>query len=292
VSPASASQQFSAGALAMVVHLFFFAALVFGVSWKTLPALPVYADLWSALPPMPTPEPEPVSQPEPEPLPPPPPEPAPPVEKVPPKPDIALKEKEEKRKRLEAEKRRLQEEEQRKREEVRLREEVLREEQRLEEQKRQEAVRRAAEEKRRAEEKRQAQERLRKDLERAMAEQQAADLALERSQLVEAKAMAAAAAAREKMVDDFRVRISLKIRGLVRLPPNLSGNPEAVFKVRLLPNGEVLKAELVKSSGQPAYDQEVERAILKASPLPLPPEREAAASFRENLMLKFRPQEG
>jgi colicin import membrane protein len=47
----------------------------------------------------------------------------------------------------------------------------------------------------------------------------------------------------------------------------------------------------VKSSGQPAYDSEVERAILKASPLPLPGEKEAAAVFREGLTLKFRPLE-
>ena len=58
----------------------------------------------------------------------------------------------------------------------------------------------------------------------------------------------------------------------------------------LLPNGEVRHAVLVKSSGQTAYDVEVERAILKASPLPLPNEKEAAAVFRGGLVLKFRPQ--
>jgi colicin import membrane protein len=133
---------------------------------------------------------------------------------------------------------------------------------------------------------------MRKDLEKALAEEMAAELAQERSSLAEAQQQAAAAAARDKMILDYRGRISLKIRGLLRLPPNLKGNPEAVFKVKLLPNGEVLGVTLVKSSGQPAYDQEVERAILKASPLPLPPDREAAAAFRENLQLKFRPLEG
>jgi colicin import membrane protein len=75
----------------------------------------------------------------------------------------------------------------------------------------------------------------------------------------------------------------------VRLPHRLTGNPEAVFQVTLLPNGEVVRVTLVKSSGQPAYDSEVERAILKASPLPLPPEKDAAAVFRDGLTLKFRP---
>ncbi len=64
-----------------------------------------------------------------------------------------------------------------------------------------------------------------------------------------------------------------------------------VYQVRLLPDGEVLKLTLVKSSGQPAYDKQVERAVLRASPLPLPPDRELAAAFREDLILKFRPYE-
>lgn len=289
MNSASASKQFSAGAKAMGVHLLFLAAMVFGLNWKTQPALPVVADLWNALPELPAPPP-PLPPPAPEPAPvlepaPPPPKPAPPVEAPPPKPDIALKEKEEKRKRIETEKRRLEEEEAlRKREEARAKEEAIKEEKRLAEAKRQEELRAA-------EARRQQQERLRKETEQALAEQLAADLALERSQLEEARQQAAAAAARDKMILDFRDRIGLKIRGLVRLPPTLKGNPEAVFKVRLLPNGEVLKAELVKSSGQPAYDQAVELAILKASPLPLPPDREAAAQFRENLQLKFRPNE-
>lgn len=292
MSSASVAQQFSAGALAMVVHLFFFAALVFGVSWKTLPNLPVYADLWQALPDLPVPIPpeprpvqEPAPQPKPEPKPAPKPEPVPkpvakppppapkPVEKAPPKPDIALKEKELERKRLEAQKRLVEEEKRRQ-------EELLKEEQRLVAQRRQEDARKAEE-----------KERLRKAMEKAMAEQLEADLASERDQLEEAQVMAAAAKARDKMILDYRDRIRLKIRGLLRLPLNLKGNPEAVFKVRLLANGEVLSATLVKGSGQQAYDEEVERAILKASPLPLPPDRQAAASFRDGLELKFRPQD-
>jgi colicin import membrane protein len=77
----------------------------------------------------------------------------------------------------------------------------------------------------------------------------------------------------------------------VRLPQKLVGNPEAVFQVTLLPNGEVLRVTLVKTSGQPVYDAEVERAILKASPLPLPGDKGAAAPFRDGLILKFRPLE-
>jgi colicin import membrane protein len=47
---------------------------------------------------------------------------------------------------------------------------------------------------------------------------------------------------------------------------------------------------LVKSSGVAAYDNAVERAILKAQPLPVPSEPASFARFR-NLHLKFRPND-
>ena len=53
-----------------------------------------------------------------------------------------------------------------------------------------------------------------------------------------------------------------------------------------LPTGEVLNARLRKSSGHKPYDDAVERAILKASPLPKP---ERPDLFQRSLELKFRP---
>jgi colicin import membrane protein len=50
----------------------------------------------------------------------------------------------------------------------------------------------------------------------------------------------------------------------------------------------VLSARLLKSSGYALYDQAVERAILKSSPLPLPDRHEY---FQRELQLKFKPQE-
>jgi colicin import membrane protein len=97
---------------------------------------------------------------------------------------------------------------------------------------------------------------------------------------------------RDRLVEEFKRRIQSKIQSYVRLPERISGNPEAVFQVSLFANGEIRNVSLVKSSGHAAYDVEVERAILKASPLPLPDEKEAAAVFRGGLVLKFRPFDG
>jgi colicin import membrane protein len=83
-------------------------------------------------------------------------------------------------------------------------------------------------------------------------------------------------------------RIRAKIRSNIVLPPELAGNPEAVFDVELLPTGEVLAAKLRRSSGSRTYDEAVERAILKSSPLPLPERREV---FEARLELRFRPKD-
>ena len=82
--------------------------------------------------------------------------------------------------------------------------------------------------------------------------------------------------------------IRTKIRSNVVLPADITGNPEAIFDVVQLPTGEVLSARLRKSSGNRAYDEAVERAILKSSPLPKPDRPE---QFQRDLQLKFRPKE-
>jgi colicin import membrane protein len=83
-------------------------------------------------------------------------------------------------------------------------------------------------------------------------------------------------------------RIRGKIRSNIVLPLELAGNPEAIFDVALLPTGEVLTVRKRKSSGHAGYDQAVERAILKSSPLPKPDE---PSVFERQLELRFRPQD-
>jgi colicin import membrane protein len=121
----------------------------------------------------------------------------------------------------------------------------------------------------------------------AAAEQQKMDA---QSRLREERAAAErqAAAARQKALDAWTDRIAAKIRGNIVLPPDLAGNPEAIFDVALLPTGEVLTVRRRKSSGHAGYDAAVERAIYKASPLPKP---DQPSSFRRDLELKFRPKD-
>ena len=91
-----------------------------------------------------------------------------------------------------------------------------------------------------------------------------------------------------KVVDEYTAKIASKIRRNIVMPPNVAPDAEAQFSVTLLPGGSVMNARLTKSSGNAAYDNAVERAILKSDPLPLPSDAGMFSHFRE-LKLSFRP---
>jgi len=266
------------GAMALVMHALFFALLVFGVSWQKRQPEAMIVDLWNNLPPVSTPKPEPAPEVKPDPEPPRPPPPkveAKPVPKAEPKPepkpaakaepkptvkpDIALKEKKEKERKAQEQARA----EKQKQELAEKQKQELAEKQKQqlaalkERQAKEAAVQRAAREQ--------------EDALKKMAQQQAS--------------------AQEKLKNEYIERIRTKIRRFIVDPPSLQGNPEVQFDIIVLPGGEVLGVKTKKPSGQIAWDNAVERAILKAQPLPLPPpDSPIFKEFRE-LSPTFRPKE-
>jgi colicin import membrane protein len=92
-----------------------------------------------------------------------------------------------------------------------------------------------------------------------------------------------------------RAQYSDRIREYVRSKivfPNtdsINGNPEVVFEVRQLPTGEITLIRQKKSSGLLAWDNAVERALQRSSPLPLP--RTGEGSVEAVLVLSFRPKD-
>lgn len=247
--------------------------LVFGVSWQTQHPDAVMVDLWESLP-EPSPPPvrnrplPPVKAPKPEPVVPPP----KPVEKEPPPPkapDIALEKKKAEADRLKK----------------------LKAMQADEEKARAKAAK-ALHEKQQAEQTRQAllREMEEEDLKQRLAADAAANEA-RLARLTEAQALSKRQAAVASAVGQYRDQISAKVRGNTRLPDNLKGNPEVRCLVKLLPTGEVLSVRVTKSSGDPAYDDAVVRAIEKSSPLPLPSDRDARAAFVPELSFVHRPKE-
>jgi len=98
------------------------------------------------------------------------------------------------------------------------------------------------------------------------------------------------AAAQARLVDEYKRRIAESIKRRIIEPPSLQGNPEVELHITVLPGGEVLDVRIVRSSGQPLWDSAAERAVIRAQPLPLPPDPALMREFRE-LNLRFRPKE-
>jgi colicin import membrane protein len=277
--PARDKARWPALLLAVAVHAAFLAVLIFAVRWQNRQPEPVTAELYApptqapvapaSQEPPPAPQPEPQPPPEPAPVPkPPPPVPAAKAEPVVEKPDpraaaIALK---------------AQQDELRRKKEAAEKEK--------QERAKKEAETREAEKKKQDEQRRLAESRARQ-------EREAQDLKLQAerekaARVAQQKTDDAAAAAHGRAQADYVRRIQAKVRGNVILPPDIAGNPEAIFDVVQLPTGEIIDAALRKSSGVRAYDDAVQRAIMKSSPLPRadPPDL-----FQRTLTLKFRPQD-
>ena len=128
------------------------------------------------------------------------------------------------------------------------------------------------------------QRRMREELAR---EQNSLAVDRERQQIRDQLAREAASAgskAQAAWIDKVRA----KIRGNIVLPPDVKGNPEAVFEVVQLPTGEVLSVKLKKSSGLGALDAAIERAVLKSSPLPKP---DGGFTMPREFELRYKPLE-
>lgn len=107
----------------------------------------------------------------------------------------------------------------------------------------------------------------------------------------DAKNLAAKAAANAGVIGEFTNKIKSKIRGNVNKTLCGDGNPELKFEIGLLPTGELSgNPKLVKSSGNAACDDAVDRAIRASEPLPLPSDASLFSQFR-NLKLTFRPND-
>ena len=88
----------------------------------------------------------------------------------------------------------------------------------------------------------------------------------------------------------YKDAIQAKIKSNLRfpIPADMQGNPEAVFEITQLPSGEIDSSKMIKSSGLPAYDAAIVRAIEASSPLPKP--KDGSKPTRK-LELSFTPRD-
>lgn len=129
------------------------------------------------------------------------------------------------------------------------------------------------------ERKRKAEE-ARKQAERQLQEQLAAEqkaIEAERARQVQGE------------VDRYIEIIKQKVQRNWIEPPSMREGLSCKVQVRLMPGGGVLSAHVSASSGDPIFDASVEKAVLKASPLPLPADPTLFDRFRD-LEFLFNPK--
>jgi colicin import membrane protein len=306
-------------ALAVLAHLLLIVALAFSVHWRSSEPAGVEAELWAAVPQQAAPranEPEPVkpvARPEPRPEPPPPPvkraAPPAPVE-PPPAPKVAdaqiaieKAQKAEKARREEAERLEDAKREKAKRDEAKRKEDLRKDEQRKEElrkeelrkEQREQDRREAAEREKAAREKEAAD---RKKKEQADAQRQAKALEAQREANLKRIAGMAGASGDERATGSalhsagpsagYAGRIRARIKpNIVFNDSSVPGNPVASVEVRVSPDGTITSRKIVKSSGIPAWDDAVLRAIDRTEVLPKDTDGRIPPAFA----LEFRPRD-
>ena len=116
-----------------------------------------------------------------------------------------------------------------------------------------------------------------RDLRAKQAAQKQQELAEDRRQAqllrdAEAREKAAAQAARAAVGKTAQDRIIAKINGNIIAPPSVPSGISTAVTFVLLPDGSVLDGSIhiVTGSGNSAYDEAVQRAIVVSQPLPMP----------------------
>lgn len=260
----------------------FFVLIIFGVDWR-FSAKPQSAALTVSLLPVPLspppPSPKPKVAPEPKPKPESKPEPEP-QKAAPTEAEIALK-KEAERKRKEKQQREAEAKKKREKEKKK------KEKEKREKKEREEKEREKKEEKKKREEAAEIKKRKEEEEKRKVAEKER--LAKEQRRQQEA---ATRAAVLNNLKDGYINRIIGSIEQYLITPPGAKGKDdlEVVVEVNLDVDGSVTGwPRVLQRSGVPEYDEEAVRAVMKASPLPMPKDPELLDEFR-TLKLHISPQ--
>jgi len=267
-------------ALALLVHVGLVVALAVAVNWHIQATEVVSAELWSSVPQVAAPRlqsPPPTPAPAPTPAPPPPPAPAPkPAVEPAPLPDAQIAiERAERRKQLERE------------QQQRAAEQAARELQKKQQRAEAEKAAKAEKEKHKREaEQHAAQERKAEDA--RLAKLRDENMKRMFGQLEGSGDPQSTGTAKHDAApsQDYVNRLIARIKRNIVLTDSLDGNPAAVVEVRAAPTGTIIARRLVKSSGVPAWDEAVLRAIDRTGTLPTDTDGRVPGT----LLITFRPK--
>ena len=293
--------------LALVVHGLLVVALTWGVGWRReAPATIFEAEIWShvqqaAAPRAVEPPPSPPTAPEPEPKLEPLPEPRPVAQPDPPPPDpseadlaTALA-----KQKADAQQKQAQAEAARKSAAEKLAQERAAAEQKIAAEK-VAAAKAAADKKAAAEKERQQQlAQQKREKERQLAEEKRLeDLAAKEREVQMRRIMGQAGASGNPQASGtaqqssgpsaaYGGRVAARIKPNVVFTETVLGNPRAEVEVRTLPDGTIIARRIVKSSGNPDWDEAVLRAIDRTGTLP----RDTDGRVPSSLIIGLRPQD-
>ena len=123
------------------------------------------------------------------------------------------------------------------------------------------------------------------------AEQRRAEQALQQQLAAEQQQrQAAQAQIAQATVDRYVTMIKQQVQSNWLRPATVPKGLSCTVLVHLIPSGDVVSVQIVKSSGNPVFDRSVEIAVRRASPLPLPADPTLFDRFRE-LQFVFNPEE-
>ena len=152
---------------------------------------------------------------------------------------------------------------------------------------------------REAQQERERQQQLEQDrleqqrLEEQRRQEEARQEALRQQQAEEAARQAEAQAAAQDQVAGYTAIIHDLVQRNWSRPPSARNGMTAVLRIRLVPTGDVIDVEIVRSSGDAAFDRAAEaavRAVGRFRELSSMPPRLFEANFR-SLLLTFRPED-
>ena len=104
------------------------------------------------------------------------------------------------------------------------------------------------------------------------------------------EAQKAKAVAQQSEAEQTKLAIKQKVNRSWIRPVSTTAGLKCTIRVRLLSDGTVMDAEAISSSGDEDFDRSAENAVSKASPLPVPKDKELFAREFRSFQFLFNPK--
>ena len=98
------------------------------------------------------------------------------------------------------------------------------------------------------------------------------------------------AATQRVEAEQAKLAIKQKVNRSWIRPASATAGLKCTIRVRLLSDGTVMDAEVISSSGDEDFDRSAENAVNKASPLPVPKDKELFAREFRSFQFLFNPK--